>query len=233
MSEDSFFNEPTEQSRVKAEIVAKYFWAWARVILPSVKRRGGRIAYIDLFSGPGRYRDGTKSTPLLILERAIQDVDMRDRLVTIFNDASPESAKALQHEINSLPGINILKYPPQVNNTEVGEDIVKMFERTRLAPTLFFMDPWGYKGMSLRLINSAIKDWGSDCILFFNYNRINMGLHNKAVEAHMNALFGEERADRLRIELEPLDVHERMLTIIEALIESIGCRFVNFSSSGN
>ena len=29
-----------------------------------VKRGGKKIAYIDLFAGPGRYKDGTKSTPL-------------------------------------------------------------------------------------------------------------------------------------------------------------------------
>jgi hypothetical protein len=35
------------------------------------KSRSDRIAYVDLFAGPGRYGNGTKSTPLLILETAI------------------------------------------------------------------------------------------------------------------------------------------------------------------
>ena len=56
------------------------------------------------------------------------------------------------------------------------------------------MDPWGYKGLSLRLINSVLRNWGSDCIIFFNYNRINMGLNNEFVREHMDALFGAERA---------------------------------------
>ena len=73
MTNNSFFNESTETSLVKAEIVAKYFWAWAKVIIPRAKKRKKNIAYIDLFSGPGRYQDGSKSTPLLILERAIAD----------------------------------------------------------------------------------------------------------------------------------------------------------------
>ena len=62
-------------------------------------------------------------------------------------------------------------------------------------PTFFFVDPWGYKGLSLRLINSVLKDWGCDCVFFFNYNRINMGLGNDAVEKHMDALFGKERGE--------------------------------------
>src|SRR5436190_1804539 len=70
---EHFFEEQKEQSQVKTAIVTKYFWAWAKVIT-SVLARGKndqRIAYVDLFAGPGRYEDGAKSTPLLILEQAI------------------------------------------------------------------------------------------------------------------------------------------------------------------
>jgi len=70
MAGSTFFDESTDQSQVKTAIVSKYFWAWAHVISPFAKKRGTRIAYIDLFTGPGRYKDGTKSTPLLILEQA-------------------------------------------------------------------------------------------------------------------------------------------------------------------
>ena len=177
-----------------------------------------RIAYIDLFAGPGRYGDGTKSTPILVLEKAIQHPDMRQRLVTIFNDKNPANANSLQQAIDQLPGIETLKFKPQVNTNEVGEKIVTMFEQMRLVPTLFFVDPWGYKGLSLRLINSVLKDWGCDCIVFFNYNRINMGLTNAAVTEHMNALFGAQRADALRQRLEPMSTSARELLVVETLL---------------
>ena len=147
MAETNFFDESKEQSQVKAEIVAKYFWAWAKVIMPSAKKRGGRIAYIDLFAGPGRYKDGTKSTPLLILERAIADKEMRQMLVAKFNDMNSTNSRSLEGAIQNLPGIQTLKYKPQVNEEEVGEQIVAMFEEMALIPTLFFVDPWGYKGL--------------------------------------------------------------------------------------
>ena len=51
MTNNSFFNESTETSLVKAEIVAKYFWAWAKVIIPQAKKRKTNIAYIDFFLG--------------------------------------------------------------------------------------------------------------------------------------------------------------------------------------
>lgn len=218
----SFFDESTDQSRVKAAIVANYFWAWANVIISVAKKgRDRRIAYIDLFAGPGRYSDGTMSTPLRILESAIAHPDMREMLVTVFNDRNDDHSRTLENAITTLPGVDTLRYKPRVHNYEVGDEIVKQFEQMSLVPTLFFVDPWGYKGLSLRLINSVLKDWGCDCIFFFNYNRINMGLPNEAVDEHMDCLFGKDRADRLRASLQGLSPAERETAIVEELAEAL------------
>ena len=223
MASDTFFEESTAQSRIKATIVRDYFWAWVKVIVGAQKKwkKGERIAYIDLFAGPGRYKDGTKSTPLLILETAIADTDLCERLVTIFNDADPANAEALGKEINEIPGIRSLKYKPEIRTEEVGDKIVQMFEKLNLIPTFFFVDPWGYKGLSLGLINSVVRNWGCDCIFFFNYNRINMGLNNEAVEQHIDVLFGKERASALRKKLTGLKPEEREIAIVEALMEAL------------
>jgi three-Cys-motif partner protein len=218
-----FFDEQAEQSQVKTAIVAKYFKAWAQVITGYQKRQGetARIAYIDLFAGPGRYKDGAKSTPVFILEQAIADPLLRDSLVTMFNDKDEENSNSLAEAINEIPGIATLKHEPDVYTQEVGEEIVKMFEEMNFIPTLMFIDPWGYKGLSLRLINSVLKDWACECVFFFNYNRINMGLANELVKEHMDALFGEERGGKLRIELEEMDPDERELAIVEKLCNAL------------
>jgi three-Cys-motif partner protein len=232
VADNSFFNEQSEQSLVKSTIIAKYFDVWANVIVSTQKRfpnQSQKIAYIDLFAGPGRYDDGTQSTPLKILRNAIVKPDIRDRLVCMFNDKDDSNARCLEGAIKDLPGIETLKYAPDVYNEEVGDEIVKMFEEMSLVPTLFFVDPWGYKGLSLRLVNSVLKNWGCDCVFFFNYNRINMGLRNRFVEEHMNALFGNERADRLRIRLDMLNARERELIVIEELCQALkgyGSRYV-------
>ena len=198
----AFFDEQAEQSHVKTAIVSKYFFAWAKVISGAVKRHANpRIAYIDLFAGPGRYKDGAKSTPLFILEQAIRDPVLRNTLVTLFNDKESANSGSLQDEINALPGIETLKFAPEVNTEEVGQQMVELFEKTKFVPTLFFADPWGYKGLSLRLINSVLKNWGCECIFFFNYGRVNAGLSNPTVKEHMDALFGVDRAESLRRDL--------------------------------
>ena len=221
MGGQSFFEEPKEQSLVKATIVQKYFWAWAKVIAPTAKKKGGKLAYIDLFAGPGRYVDGAKSTPLIILEHAIRDPDMQQMLVSIFNDRDAHNSRSLGKAIEQLPGIERLRHKPQVLNQTVGSDVVQVFESIKLIPTLFFVDPWGYKGLSLRLINSVLRNWGCDCIIFFNYNRINMGVGNEAVDDHMRALFDEERIQVLRHQLQGRSSHERELIIVEAMCQAL------------
>ena len=221
MRNNSFYDKPTEQSQIKARIVEKYFWAWAKVVIPWAKRGKNRIGYVDIFAGPGGYKDGTKSTPLLVLEKAAEDEDIRKMLVSVFNDVSPDHAQNLQDAIDSSPVIGTLNRKPIVRSMEVGEEIAQVLESTKMIPTLFFVDPWGYKGLSLQLISSAVRNWGCDCIFFFNYSRINRDINNPPVIKHMNALFGTEQAEELRIRLENMSPDERELSIVEAISQSL------------
>ncbi|WP_282035011.1 three-Cys-motif partner protein TcmP [Metabacillus indicus] len=226
MSKVEFFSEQREQSKIKTAILTKYFGAWSRIMMP--RSDSGKLAYIDLFSGPGKFEDGSFSTPLLILEKCINDEKLKEKVVTIFNDGNSNLSKELEENIKALPDIEALKYEPQVMNDEVGDDLAEMFADMRLVPTLAFVDPWGYKGLTTKLINALIKDFGSDCIFFFNYNRINMGINNKLVKQHMNALFGEESANEMRETLKDLNPEEKEAYIVNELAEALSNEHFNY-----
>lgn len=220
-----FFDDQREQSQIKSEIVAKYFAAWAGVITATQDKyvfSNKKIAYIDLFAGPGRYKDGSISTPLKVLEKALENPIYCERLVCMFNDKDENNTQSLEEVIKDLPGFKKLKHEPVIYNQEVGTEVVKMFEKMNLVPTLFFVDPWGYKGLSLRLINSVLKDWGCDCIFFFNYNRINMGLTNDFVKEHISSLFGEERHEIIKDRLSALNSSKtREYFVVEELCSAL------------
>jgi len=218
MATERFFTETRAQSLAKAAITSKYFWSWAKIVGPRCAKHGSNIAYIDLFAGPGRYDDGTISTPLMVLKTAIDTPELHDILVTVFNDKDTVFASRLRKEISALPGIESLRFNPQVCCEQVGSGIVACFEQLRMVPTLMFVDPWGYKGLSLRLVQAVLKDWGCDCIFFFNYNRVNMGLSNPLVVEHMEALFGSERVRSLSATLPSLSPSDRELTVMEELV---------------
>ena len=222
---NEFFQEQREQSQIKARIVSKYFSAWASIILATQKRypqHPQRMAYIDLFAGPGRYDDQSKSTPLLVLETILSNPDLANRMVTLFNDKDAANIESLKKAIGEVPSIEKLKYAPGFYNEEVGDEIAKMFNSKSIVPTFFFVDPWGYKGLSLNLVSSIIKDWGCDCIFFFNYNRVNMGVNNDAIKQHMASLFGDERLNRLRSQLpDTLTADEREAIVVQELCEAL------------
>lgn len=229
MAKQKFFEERTDQSEVKARIVSKYFFAWARVIMPTAAKRENKIAYIDLYAGPGRYKDGAASTPLLVLQTAISDAGMSKMLVAYFNDSENNNTSTLKDEISKLGGIENLQHAPVVTCGEVDEEAANYFNATRLVPSFSFVDPFGYKGLSLKIIKGVIKDWGCDCVFFFNYNRINAGIGNPAVTEHINALFGQQRAEALRNGLSNLTPELREAAVLEALaneIKALGGKYV-------
>jgi len=45
-----------------------------------------------------------------------------------------------------------------------------------------------YAGVSARLIQATLKDDGSECIFFFNFNRVNAAIDNGCVEEHVKRL---------------------------------------------
>ncbi len=224
-----FFEERTDQSEVKARIVQKYFYAWCNVIMPTAERADGRIAYIDLYAGPGRYKDGAKSTPLMVLEQAIAHPKMRKMLVAKFNDGDSDHSSSLQSEIDELEGVETLKHKPSVSCAPVDDEFANQLNEINLIPTFSFVDPFGYKGLSLKIVNGVIKDWGCDCVFFFNYNRINAGISNPVVKEHMDALFGFERAKNLRRKLPEKSPEMREALILEELaqaLKAMGGKFI-------
>ncbi|MFC2140682.1 three-Cys-motif partner protein TcmP [Acidobacteriota bacterium] len=153
---DSFFEKQTEVSKVKAEIISKYFTGWACVM---TSQKADKIAYVDLFSGPGRYKDGNLSTPLLVLEKAIDNQKICQKIQFIFNDSDARNTELLKKEIESFIGVNKLRYSPTLYNWAIDEKTAKAFENISKVPTLSFIDPWGYKGLSLPLIRALVRPY--------------------------------------------------------------------------
>lgn len=195
--DDTFFEEQTEASEVKARIIEKYFDSWARILVNAPTYRGKPLGYVDLYCGPGRYEDGRKSTPLLVLDKALANPQLRDRLVTFFNDENPAYVGKLKAEIAQIPGIQNLKHRPVVTCSPVGPGTTQPIAHHGPLATFTFIDPFGYTGLTRQLIADVTKNWGSDCVFFFNYNRINQALVNDAFVKHMQALFGQEVAGEL------------------------------------
>ncbi|WP_421996354.1 three-Cys-motif partner protein TcmP [Reyranella sp.] len=225
---DNFFDKQTAASDVKSRIVTKHFETWSGIVLPKAVQLGQNIAYVDLYCGPGRYDDGTKSTPLLVLETAIGKPKLHPHLITIFNDKKRASIKKLGAEVAKLPGILQLKNQPILLNQQVSPETEKYFVANARMPSFTFLDPFGYSGLTRGLIQAVVtKTWGCDCIFFFSYSSINRALSAGYFTSHMESLFGPARAAKLEAKMQSIQGSgrnkplEREGIIIEALREAL------------
>lgn len=136
---DKFFDEQKEKSRVKTLIVTEFFKAYFSIINSRFKRD---IWYIDLFCGPGRYKDGSASTPIKLLDTidAFKDDAIRERLKIVFNDHNKNFVEKLRQHIGTHPVLPRLNYQPQILNLKASEVDLSAYTRGN-NPIFSFVDP--------------------------------------------------------------------------------------------
>ncbi len=216
-----FFETQSEQSATKAILVTSYFSAWANVI-----KRGWKspnpIGYIDLFCGPGIYQDGKESVPIMLIRKILADKELAKRMVLAFNDEDPQNIESLKVAIKSIDVEGALKNKIQFFNQTIDNDFYKRINANKNIPILSFIDPFGYKGLTRRLISTLIQNNGSDCIFFFNYSRINMALSsNTKFDTYLASIFGIERMEKLKKTLIYHEPNEREPIVINMLTEAL------------
>ncbi len=183
-------------------------------------RRHEKVGYADLFAGPGVYADADglthKSTPVLVTEAAIADPLFRSRVHLWFNEGDRQNHTTLDGTIRSVADVKTLRYEPSVTDKVVDSRWPKTMAHLRV-PTLAFLDPCGYKGLSLKLVQSIIQGFGNDCIFFFNYSRINMKLDLDVMNGSIDEFFEARRAAALRTAIEDKTPPERENLILQAV----------------
>lgn len=218
-----FFEDPIEQSSVKGSITSLYFYRWANIILGAAAQRDEDtdIAYVELFSGPGRYRNGRPSTPVMVMTEAARNPKIAARITAIFVEEREDYVTELRQSLARIEGIDKLRHAPKVIQRHIDVDISEVLTEVRHLPTFSFVDPFGYEGLTQSLIKLLIEDWGSDCIFFFNYNRIRPALQNPKVERHINQFFGEERAKHLRSQIVSVRPAQSERQVVEKMVDAV------------
>jgi len=218
MKENNFFESQTESSRIKANIVAQYFPKYCKIILKSPQIE---IRYIDLFSGPGIYEDGSLSTPILIADAIAKDEKLKTVVHMMFNDK--DHIEKLKEYFESRYNERTFIFKPRFANKTVGED-EKINNYLRIKPgksnpypTLLFVDPFGYKGINTNDLANFLGNWGNEIFLFFNIKRIHAAIENEKFDDLMTDLF-PTKIDTIRKDRKYLGlVQERLSLIIDNL----------------
>lgn len=190
MEEDEFYNSQTPSSSIKAKIVAEYFPQYARILL---KKPQKEIRYLDLFAGPGKYRDQNHSTPLLLAKSCSDDPILAKTVRLLFNDKN--YIDELRKNFNECFPEGTFALEPRFGDKTVGENegirnfLLKGLPTRNPYPTLLFFDPWGYKGIDTLVLSKFLSGWGNEIFLFVNIKRIHAAIENEKFGELMRALF--------------------------------------------
>ena len=221
--DQEFFKELREGSRTKQKIVFDYFIAYNRVMA----NRCDKVGYADLFAGPGNYGNYTKpdgsvqkSIPVMVTEAAVGNELFAQKVHLWFNEGDEGNFEKLTKAIGDVPGVASLKYKPAIQNKILDRTWVSKIKGVKV-PTLLFLDPCGYKGLSLRLVQAALEGFGNDCIFFFNYSRINMKLDLEVMNESIDEFFEAGRAAALRAEIQNKSAPEREEIILGSVRKAL------------
>lgn len=230
---NKFFQEQSAHSRVKADLIFKYVTALAKIVLFASRKAGGpeHAAYVDLFSGPGSYEDGSRSTPLLIIERVLQSEIMRNSLQTFFNDENQAFVTSLKQEINLIPDIESLSHAPVYRNEAASVALFESLCLPTTVPVFVFLDQFGYSEVTPDLVRRIFRHQKCDCAFFFRTSRVIAAVTNAKVVGTLDRVFGAGVLQQLRrsFEQERRNREEIVLDALSRVMRRAGTKhFLSF-----
>jgi len=181
----------------KHEILRQYLNAW----FPILGSQHERVVFLDGFAGPGIYEDGEPGSPIIALRTLLEHAffpRMSCQFAFFFlenrrnrYDSLVEQLAAFTRTRGGLPP-NVTVTHQRTTFEQAASGLVDDLQqqRTRLAPTFAFVDPFGFTGAPIELISRLLAF--DRCEVFFNfmYNRVNQFLAAGRITAHLDGLFG-------------------------------------------
>ena len=70
----------------------------------------------------------------MVFSEALKIPQLRDGLVSVFNDYDEDHTQTLEKEIAKLSGVDGFKYKPAVHTGQIDRDVAAYFEGVKLYP---------------------------------------------------------------------------------------------------
>lgn len=194
MSDNShFFDSQTLSSRVKASIISEYFPQYCKIIMKAHVPK--QIGYFDMFAGPGIYKDGNISTPILIGQKCECDSVLKEKVWMIFNDMAFKNE--LERNFKAFFPCGTFLNEPLFGDKVFGEFtktdafLVRntYINRKNECPAVLFIDPWGYKHINTPILVKFLKSWGNEIFIFINTKRLNADVEKEISQDNIKTIF--------------------------------------------
>jgi three-Cys-motif partner protein len=187
-------------SKAKHEILEEYLKAW----LPIMSKYSGRIIYLDGFAGPGIYEGNEEGSPVIALRTAVDHSlkHLFQEIMFVFIEKDPDRATKL----SKVLGEKFPNLPKNIKYLVIGAEFAPTLERvlqeiqknkTELAPTLAFLDPFGFSGFPMKLLGKLMQYNKCEILVTFMINFVRR-FHDDLRENALNELFETDEWKKAR-----------------------------------
>ena len=179
------------QTKKKHEILKDYLEKWIWIVGSS-----SSINYFDCFGGCGKYKDDDGNeffgSPIFAAQLISKNKDEKKRVIGfVIIEKEKKYIENLKKILQTL-GLN----PDPEPEFELGDfdTIINQIldKYPNLAPSLFFIDPFGFAGLKLSTLKRIMERNKFEIVLNFMFNSVNRFLEIKQNEKSMTELFGSE-----------------------------------------
>lgn len=136
-----------------------------------------------------------------------------------FNEIDKSYWKLLDESVKKHVVYSRLKYCPLITNQNAEDVDLSQIKSNR--PVFSFVDPFGYASTSARQIWNLVNNVGSDCVFFFNANRITVDINKPDQEHYFYQLFGNE-FPRLKEDIQAESSHrQKMIKVLRCFSDNL------------
>jgi three-Cys-motif partner protein len=190
---DSVVWELKPHTKAKHDILRRYLQAWFAIM----GQTHSRIVYVDGFAGPGEYDRGEEGSPVIALNTVLNHTAKLDKeIILLFIESEQKRADHLQRVLTNfdVPDNVIVEcYCTEFTDkiTEILDDIDARGQT--LAPTLAFIDPFGFKGWPFSIVERIMAHPSCEVLISFVYESLNRWIKHPDHEETFDNLFGTDR----------------------------------------
>jgi three-Cys-motif partner protein len=163
-----FFKEYKDHTRLKLSVLREYLARWARILMQRGIQR--RVWFVDGFAGKGQDEKGNEGSPLIACRMAREieaEFGAGNREVRVIAvEANRTNALDLRRTLEAFTPAQGRLVP--VYDGELADHLAEILGLTRDEPTLFFLDPFGVKGLRADLVPQLLSGRMNELLILFS-----------------------------------------------------------------
>jgi three-Cys-motif partner protein len=209
-------------TEAKHQILVGYLDAW----IPILARQDDHLIFIDAFAGPGRYADGEKGSPLLMIDAYLRRGDRQALGVTahfFFIEGDSDRAAALRDELSKREQPNDAEW--RVIEGDYATEFPALLDEidrrwpNRRPPVFAFIDPFGAEQNKLDLASRLLGLPRCELLMFVPIGHFARFVGERDLERTLDSLYGTGDWRGAR---QHGDVATRKAILVELLRQQLG-----------